>query len=360
MIESIKELKAKLESEIKKSSKVFIVGHNSPDFDAIGSAIGLYVLAEYYGKKAFIVVDDDITKIEPGVKKIMDSSKEDFRFITKETFLKKTNANSLLIVTDVNKSHMISLGDCLDQVGHIIVIDHHSEDETTIETKDKYISQEASSASEIVTRVLTLGKVPYDPNVANFLLSGISLDTKRFKQNTTDKTHEVAEKLIRNGADIDFVNNLFLEEFESYCRISNLIINGTMIKKYSESQLAPIQVSFTLDRNHPSQIYAKEDYAKAADRMMKFTGIDASFALGFVEPGIVHISARSGKRINVGSIMKEMGGGGNAQSAGGRMETGDIFGIEEELMQKVQVGIPEEIDVIGEPPIIKVKQIKKN
>ena len=32
-----------------------------------------------------------------------------------------------------------------------------------------------------------------------------------------------------------------------------------------------------------------EDYAKAADRMMKFNGIDAAFALGFVEPNIVNI-----------------------------------------------------------------------
>ena len=74
MIDNIRELKACLESEIKKSSKVFIVGHNSPDFDAIGSAIGLFVLAEQLGKKAYIILDDDEFKMEPGVKKIIDST----------------------------------------------------------------------------------------------------------------------------------------------------------------------------------------------------------------------------------------------------------------------------------------------
>ena len=357
MIESIKNLRAQLEEDILDSSKVFIIGHNSPDFDAIGSAIGLYVFTESLGKKPYIILEDDESKFEPGVKKIIDSNRSSYRFIKKKEFMRKADKKSLLIVTDVNKEPMIAVGDALDKVGRVIVIDHHSEDETTIPTEERFISQEASSACEIVTRVLTLSRTPYDKDVANYLLAGISLDTKRFKQNTTDKTHEVAEKLIRNGADIDFVNNLFLEEFESYCRISNLIVNGTIIKKYSESLLDPIQVSFTLNRNHPEQIYIKEDYAKAADRMMKFNGMAAAFTLGFVEPGIVHISARSGKRVNVGKIMKEMGGGGNAQSAGGRIETEDIFTVEQELMQKVPFGLSEEEEIIDEPPVIKVKQV---
>ena len=101
-----------------------------------------------------------------------------------------------------------------------------------------------------------MGKIKYSSRVANYLLAGISLDTKRFKQNTTSTTHDVAEKLLVRGADIDYVNNLFLEEFENYCRISNLIINGTIIKKYTDS-LAPITVSFTLDRANPKTIYLK-------------------------------------------------------------------------------------------------------
>lgn len=359
MIESIKELKTRLENKIRNSSNVFIIGHNSPDFDAIGSSIGLFVLAESLGKKAYIIVDDEDSKIEPGVKKIIDENRGRFRICKKDKFLKMADASSLVILTDVNKKNMISIGERIDKVKNVVVIDHHSEDAQSVNTEDKFISQDISSASEVVARVLEEAKVKYDAAVANYLLAGISLDTKRFKQSTTSITHEVAKKLIDNGADIDRVNNLFLEEFESYCRISNLIINGTIIRKYSESLLAPIQVSFTLNRNHPSEIYIKEDYAKAADRMMKFNGVDASFALGLVEPNIVHISARSGKRVNVGKILSELNGGGNAQSAGGRIETDDIFAVEQALMEKIQCGISDEEDVSSNPEIIKIKQIKR-
>ncbi len=353
----LKELKSIIESEISKSSIVFITGHTSPDFDSIGACIGLQVLTDALGKKSYIIVDDEESKIEPGVKKIIDENREKFHIITNKEFKELYNPKATLIVADVNKDYMISVKDYLDAFRRIIVIDHHAEDENTIQTPYRFINLETSSACELVARLLTSFHIKYSANVANYLLAGISLDTKRFKHNTTSKTHDVAEKLIDNGADIDYVNNLFLEEFESYCRISNLIINGTIIKKYSES-LAPIQVSFTLNRNNPRQIYLKEDYAKAADRMMKFKGLDAAFALGFVDEDTIHISARGGKKVNVGKIMQEMQGGGNAQSAGGRIKSQDIFAVEQELMDKVSLGFSEEEDIIEEPPIIKLKQIK--
>ena len=143
----------------------------------------------------------------------------------KKNFLNLVDDKSLLIVSDTNKDYMISVGDSLDKFRNIIVLDHHSEDEHTIKTPNKFIYQDVSSACELVARIINYNRIKYSKEVANFLLAGICLDTKRFKQNTSSKTHDVAEKLIDNGADIDYVNNLFLQEFESYCRISNLIIN---------------------------------------------------------------------------------------------------------------------------------------
>lgn len=359
MCVNIKEFKNQLESELKRCSKVFIIGHNSPDFDSIGSAIGLYALAVHYGKKAYIIIDDDEALLESGVKKLLDDNNRKFKIIKKDNFEKLIDKKSLLILTDVNKKNMISIGDSLDKLKSIVIIDHHNEDENTIQATRKFISEDVSSASEVVARLLFDLKVKVGPTIANFLLAGINLDTKRFKQNTSSKTHDVAEKLIDRGADIDYVNNLFLEEFESFTRISNLIINGTIIKKYSES-LAPIQVSFTLDRNNPKEIYLKEDYAKAADRMMKFIGIDAAFALGYVDDKTIHISARGGKKVNVGNIMSEMNGGGNSQSAGGRIESEDVLGVEEDLMNKISFGLSDEEPVVETPKVIKVKQIRRH
>lgn len=353
-----KALKNKIESEIKKASQVFIIGHNYPDFDSIASAIGICALIKHFDKKAYIIVNDDSERLEPGVKKIIDESKFKFNIIKNDEYEKLVKKHSLLILTDVNKKDMISIGDNLEKIGKTIIIDHHSENEFTINTDLKYIDLNVSSASEIVTKLLNDFKVKYRKDIANYLLAGISLDTKRFKQNTSSKTLDIAKKLLTKGADIDYVNNLFLEEFESFTRISNLIINGTIIQKYSEDNLSPIQVSFTINRNMPKTIYNKEDYAKAADRMLKFIGIDAAFALGYIDDKTIHISARGGKKVNVGKIMSQLNGGGNNQCAGGKIIAQDIFKVEQELKEKIVFGFSDEEELATKPKVIKVKQIK--
>lgn len=359
VITDIKKLKDILELEITNSSNVFVVAHNNPDFDAIGSSVGISCLANYYGKDAYIVVDDPITSLQSGIKKMIDEYKKDYNFIKKKGIAKYINQDSILIVTDVNKVNMISIGNKLKDFKSITIIDHHTENENTIAANNKFINLEVSSASEVVARILTGLKVKYDSLVANALLSGICLDTERFKKRTTSKTHDIAEKLIAKGADIDSVNSLFLEEFDSYCRISNLIVNGTVIEKYSESLLAPINVSFTLNRNEPKTIYRTEDYAKAADQMMTFYGIDASFALGYISENEIHISARGNKKVDVSKIMDAMGGGGNPECAGCKIENRNVLEVEEELKSKVSLGISSEEKIFSEPKIIKVKRIKK-
>lgn len=358
-ITDIKKLRDILELEIQSSSNVFIIGHNNPDFDAIGSAMGLSCLSKFYSKESYIIIDDSINSLQSGVKKLIDDNRVKYNFIKKRDINKYIDNNSILIVTDVNKSDMISIPGKLKDFKSIIIIDHHSENENTIKTQNKFINMEVSSSSEVVGRILNSLKIKYDSSVATALLSGIALDTKRFKQNTSSKTHDIAEKLINNGADIDEVNSLFLEEFDSYCRISNLIINGTIIEKYSESLLAPIQVSFTLNRNEPKKIYHTEDYAKAADQMMTFYGVDASFTMGYVNNKEIHISARGNKKVDVSKIMDAMGGGGNPQCAGCKLEADDIFQIEELLKDKISLGISSEENISEEPTIIKVKRIKK-
>ena len=73
----------------------------------------------------------------------------------------------MLIVTDTNKKNMISVRDKLDTFRNVIVIDHHLEGEDTIDTPNKYINLEASSASEIVGKLIMLLKIKCGPKVAN-------------------------------------------------------------------------------------------------------------------------------------------------------------------------------------------------
>ena len=322
-------MKEKMESLLKMfgdtvltSSKVFIVGHDDSDYDSIGSAIGLSELCHNFGIESYIIVNDNDMELESGVKQIIDKEKEKYNIINLNKFLELKDNASALIVTDTSVSTRVSVRDYLDSFKNILIIDHHDESSRTIDTLNKYIDTNTSSASEIVTNLLEHANVKYSPETASYLLSGIRLDTKGFYMNMSEYTHKTMQKLEDKGANSDYVNELFLSEFDEYQEISLLISNNgnTEFESYEDlnnENNNQYNVSYTLNRIDPMQNYKKIVFAKAADEMMmKIRYTDASFAIGHTNPNTIWISGRSKGKVDVGEVLRQMDGGGNIRSAG--------------------------------------------
>ena len=348
MSNSMKSLMKMIEDILNTSEKVFIVGHNDVDYDAIASAIGISEFCKNAGIENYLVINDNDLELEPGVKRIIDKEKSNRNIINLEKFKQLKNNNSSLITTDVNNKNIISVKDYLKDFKKILVIDHHGESENTIETDNKYIDVKASSASEIIAEVLGILKIKYSKDIASYLLAGIRLDTKRFKKNTSAKTLDIAKKLVHRGADINYVEDLFSLEFDVDKEVALLIHSddNTRFQSYGEPTideesmlLKGYNISFTLNRNSPDKTYKKIILAQTADRMLNFRTTDAAFVLGKTNDNEVSISARSKGRIDVGEIMRHMQGGGNTQNAATKIENMNIFDIEKELMQQVEWGI---------------------
>lgn len=357
--ERIKELSERLEENIDGASKVFIVGHNNPDYDAIGSALGIATIVKFLGKDAYIIINDGLSKLDLGVQNILAANSSYYNIITLEDFRKLVDDDSMLITTDVNKKYMVSVRDDLRSFKKVMIIDHHLDDEFTIDADYKYIVVAASSASEIVTRVLKKMNIDYSLKLANALLAGIILDTKRFQKNTSLSTFQATEELCQRGADYEAVNRLFVSDFKEATEINFLIsgneeLSNTRIVAYPQLLGAPT-VSFTVNRNKPSTMYNQVTLAKAADQMLNYN-VDASFVLGYVSPDDVGISARSRGDFNVGEVLAKLqyldlpqvellafnpseivkSGGGSKQNAGGRVTTTDIFKLEREIQRQVE------------------------
>ena len=328
MLLELKSFKEALLSSIESASNVFIVGHNSPDYDALGSAMGIFTLAKALGKKAYIVIDEDLDSLDTKVRNIIEKNKDCCNIITPKEYEKLKDDDSILVVTDTNRKYRVCLKDDLEKFKKVFVIDHHDIDPiTSINTAYNYINTETSSASEAVTEILLSRKVSIPPNVATMLLAGITLDTKRFKRNTTGRTFQICGMLQNKKADYQYVNTLFKEDFETYKKVSNLIINGPLFREYVLDDDF-LTISFNLNRRKNSTTYTTIDVAKTADAMMKFC--DTTFAMGCTGKKQVSISARSSARkieenhimppLNVGEILMTLDSercGGNAYSAGG-------------------------------------------
>ena len=391
-------LKEMLIKNIKNSSQVFIIGHNTPDYDAIGAALGMVTIAQELNKDAYIIVNDSQQSLDPGVAKVIEESKEDYTFIDLEEYKSLADLDSLLIAVDVNKKYLTPLQDDLDKVGNIIIVDHHQETEQTMEATYKYIDYHASSTCEIVAQLLNILQIKYSKNMANYLYAGIVLDTQNFRKNTTATTHDTAEKLYAQGARFEVVSKWRVANFEEDQKLNDLIFGSHIIREIGENETTEIKLnntsiqvytnilgapkaSFVINRMKPHEIYRQDMLAKAADKILS-NYAEIAFVFGYVKEDVVGISARSKCDVDVGRLLGKLEkidpsvfpqlqiilppvctGGGNKQNAGGSVTTSDIFSVEEFFMNAMKEMAPEEETIVSqqenEEPIVLVKKQAK-
>lgn len=337
MIKTIKELKALIDEEVKTCDSFVIVPHIGADCDALASALAVTLIAKKYGRDYVIVMDDE--RIESVVNSIMSELPSEIKFINSSELNKYLkNKKALYFIVDTNKKELIPIKD-IEKKENIIIVDHHDLGVTSIETENRYIGLGVSSASEIMYRLLEDMRIKFDShvqgselnfNIANYLLAGIFLDTSKFSKNTFSGTMKVVGNLMVKGADLDYVNNLFMEDFESDQLVLNLVRNP-YVKLFN--------IAIALNSEDPKFIYDKEALAKAADYLNKFKSIDAAFSIGLIDENTTYVSGRSKGDVNIGEIMSQLGGGGNVSAGAARIEKcDDVYQIKLKLDDVIRPG----------------------
>ncbi len=342
MIKSLKELQIILERLISENQSIIISPHINPDVDAIASSLALYMIVKKMGKKAHIVIDDRIFKLDSSIINLLSDIPEEISIIRPDALPEIVDSKkNLLITIDTNKTNLVPFKD-YSGFRDIVIIDHHDIDDLTIKTDYKYINTSASSASEILFNLLNLFGVKVEGksiiskrdksaiSLADYLLAGIVLDTGKFnKCNVNAKTLKVASKLLASGASMEFVNDIFRSENESALRVHGLV---------SKTDIDMYNIAIALNKDNPDMLYTVVELAKAADYLIDLKGMDAAFVLGYVRDGLIGISARSKGRIPVGQIMSQFGGGGNNLQAAAKIESHDIENLKLTLEQAVKPG----------------------
>lgn len=315
----IKDLKENIENIILDTTKTIVVPHNRTDCDAIASSLGISLISRKLKKPSYIVMNDPVYEIDSSVTKIVEDCKKDFNIVNLNKYSAVAEDNDCYVLTDVNKSYLVSVRDYLKNPKNIVIIDHHDADQNTVPSANRYIDTSYSSASEIVTQLLCASKIKIPPTLANYLYAGIYLDTSFFKRNIGSETFKMVQKLIDSGADPNVVTGLFSDNLESIKKVNGLIEKTKMISCMIALIAAP-----------EDEEYSVVEIAKAADAALSF-GADAAFAIGRLENGEISISGRSKNSVNIGAIMGEMGGGGNPTSGAAKLQDSTIETVEAQL-----------------------------
>ena len=291
---------------------VLIMGHNLPDIDSFGSALGIYIIAKKFGKEAHIVFGEISSSVRPFMNRFIDKEEyPDDMFIKKEEAENYLTASTVVIVVDVNRPQRTECPQLLDKCKTIIVFDHHRRSSDTITGAVlSYVDPYASSACEMVTEMIQYvdDGIKLKAFEADALYAGISIDTDGFNSKSGPRTFEAAAFLRRHGADVTRVRKMLRNDMNEYKAIASAV---------SKSEVYKSAFAITVFDGEGLESPTIGG-AKAANQLLDISGIKASFVITQYEDKL-YISARSIDEVNVQLVMEKLGGGGHMSIAGAQL-----------------------------------------
>ncbi|TLS39127.1 DHH family phosphoesterase [Pseudalkalibacillus caeni] len=296
-------MKAKILDSIETYETIIIHRHVRPDPDAMGSQGGLaeIIKATFPEKRVYTVGEEEPSLTFLNRMDIIDDNTYD---------------NALVIVCDTANQPRIS--DNRYTNGDLLIkIDHHP-------NEDQYgdiiwVDTDASSVSEMIVDLYELGEkrgYVLNKNAATLLFAGIVGDTGRFLfSNTTEKTFEVASKLISIGID---TNQLFNELYKVKREVARL--NGYVLENFKTLPSGVGYMKITRETIERFQVSTSE----ASLLVNAFSNVEGlkSWVFFIEEKDQIRVRLRS-KGPVVNTIAAKYNGGGHPMAAGATIYSWD-------------------------------------
>lgn len=302
-----KKIAQEIFSQIKKSKKILLALHVSPDADSVASVLAMDLFLERMGKKTKIISFSSLPQrlfYLPGIEKI---EILDFRKINFSEF-------DLFIALDIAAERMITRSQfpkSFPKNFQIINIDHHL---TNTKFGDINLVRYLSSTAEILLEIFKVWKIKIDNNLASLLFAGFFSDTGCFQySNTTAETLVKAATLMKKGASLD--ENV-LYGLRSYSLITlkywGKVLNNMKLDKTGKFVWSKIsraeKEKLGID---PSEIeMAANNFAPIVK------GTEFGIILVEEEENLIRGSLRARRDFDVAKIAVKLNGGGHKGAAG--------------------------------------------
>lgn len=305
-----KESKLILE-EIKRANRILLNCHRDPDPDSIGSATALYKVLVDMGKNVSIVSPSDVRDWQRFIPFSERVEKVDF-----STF--DTSVYDLCIFLDSSSWDQVSNDKSLPMPkSKIILIDHH--DSNTKWGHINLVRPGTTSTSEIIFKFFEDINVEIDKSIASSLMVGIIADTGVFRYpGVGAETLEIALKLIKRGADKDFiVFNIYSMSGFNLVKFWGEVLSRLEIEKSYRFVWSAIPYE-TFSRYKISIGDARSSSVSLFGQAVR----DTEFGFVAIEykPNTVSLSFRSRTGFDTSKIAAALGGGGHIWASGGKVE----------------------------------------
>lgn len=284
--------------EIKKSEKIVLAGHISPDGDAVSANFALALAIEKLGKNPIVLLE-----------KYADT----YSYLKGHHFVFEECDFQPDLFISLDCGHISRLGkneEVFKNAKKTINIDHHMDNNNFGDLN--VVNKEASSTSEIVYEIISeMEDVEIDLDIATAIYTGIVFDTCGFKHSSTKKrTHQIAGELVEKGVDSSKVQTkLIYTHTLGNSRLLAKAIQNLQI--YGDLAISCISKDEIL--NECNATY--EDLEGISGYLLDIKGIQIAVFLYEKLDGAIKASFRANE-FNVNQIAKKFNGGGHMLASG--------------------------------------------
>ena len=299
----------KFYQKIEEFDRIVVYRHNKPDYDALGTQLGLYeFLKDNFPNKEIHYVGDDHVSLTGRCFRKME-------IIEQEWF----NKPFLAIFVDTSKADRIGLADEFEsykKATYSIKIDHHP-------NVDPYgdlqiIDTSMAAAGELVSDMLILSEKKISKKCATELYKAIVGDSGRFLYDSVvTSTFETAKILLEKGLNL---SKIYADMYNQ--KLSDLEITAYVMKNY---RVTPHGVAYyVLDDAALQKFHLPPERGK--DNVNVFAHFDGIHAWCSItedkKKGEWRVSIRSAKD-SIEEVAMRHNGGGHAQASGCKIKSFD-------------------------------------
>ncbi|KYH32178.1 DHH family phosphoesterase [Neomoorella mulderi] len=285
------------------SRDVAVVSHIIPDGDCLGSTLALALALRQRGTRAVAVNADpvpDMFQFLPGQETIIPPEKV-------------TEVPPLLVMVD--STDMERAGEGFSQwrqkTKMVINIDHHVSNTRFGDLN--LVDSRAAATAELIYAVLEKIPVTITPAIATCLYTALATDTGSFQyENCTATTMRLAARLMEQGADLSLIRE-YLWERKPLASIRLLAAVLPTLTLAYDGRVAWLTVS----RAALEAAGARPEHAEGlVNYPRSIAGVEVGLLFRELPDGLVKVSLRSKKIVDVNAVAARFGGGGHRRAAG--------------------------------------------
>lgn len=302
-----------IKEEIEKAKDIVILTHESPDGDAVGSALAMYLTLKKLGKEVDVIIPEhsNVFDFLPAADKIKKEGKEE--------------SYDLAISVDVTGiARLNGLAKYFEDAKVKIQIDHHQVNEMFADYN--FVNPASPACAQNLIFIIEQLGVEIDKEIGTCLLTGIITDTGGFKyEGVSAETFEFTSWLLAKGVNVSEVYKKVLQvKTKANFELRKLIMDRMEF-------LCDNKITFTyITLEDLNKVNAKEgDHEGLVEIGRDIEGVEVSVFLREKEKGF-KASLRSNNYVNVSDVCIAFNGGGHIRAAGC-----NVSGTLEECKEKI-------------------------